>query len=331
MRISTIGKLILALVITAAGLYFFLKDVDVKQLVIELKSVSIPALIVSSLLLVLSLYLRAIRWQLILPEISGTNKKFLFSNVTIGFMVNNLLPARLGEAVRIVLLWQKNHFPASICIGSVILERIIDLLLFMSFFALASFILPQCASFISLAFIFTSIVIGSIICAFIYVHFPAFTHTASQWFLAKIPSRFREKIARIGRELSATLTWLNAIKKISMIVCLSILIGLCYAFLIMLLAQKTSFQMGILESMFAQSSAAFGAAIPLSPGYVGTLHAVMLQGLTMLGMEVEQARALIIVYHAINYLLINILGLYFLVKLKLSLRELFATRKKLQE
>ena len=116
-----------------------------------------------------------------------------------------------------------------------------------------------------------------------------------------------------------------------MVIFLSFLTLLCYPVMIILLAGKTNITFGFLEGLFAQAFAAFGAAIPSAPGYVGTLHAVMLKGLSILGMDGDKARALVIIYHAINYILITLLGLYFLFRMKLSFKEIFNAKKKMKE
>jgi uncharacterized membrane protein YbhN (UPF0104 family) len=101
--------------------------------------------------------------------------------------------------------------------------------------------------------------------------------------------------------------------------------------MIILLTENADIPFGLLEGMFAQSFAAFGAAIPLAPGYVGTLHAVMLQGLEILGMNGDKARALVILYHAVNYLVITVLGLYFFFRMRLSIKEISTAKKEMAE
>jgi hypothetical protein len=107
--------------------------------------------------------------------------------------------------------------------------------------------------------------------------------------------------------------------------------ALCYPAMIVLLAWKGTFSIGLLEGMFAQAFAAFGAAIPLAPGYVGTLHAVMLHGLTILGMNIDHARALVIAYHIINYVPITILGLILFFQTKLSFKDISRAKEKIKE
>lgn len=330
MKISTLVKILLGLLIAGLGLFFFFKDVDVDRLLQELAAVKIGTIAACCGLAILTLYLRAIRWQLLLPDMPGTSNKYLFKNVTIGFMVNNILPARIGEAVRAFILWQKNGYPAAVCIGSIILERVIDLTMFLLFFIFPVLFLPKCAFLMPFALLAGAAVLGFLLVMVFYVSFQFKAIMIGNWIAAKFPKKIQEKALKIGGELSSTLGWLKSLKLVIQVSFLSFITCFCYVVLAIILVGKTSIVFGILEGMFMQAFAAFGSAIPLAPGYVGTQHAVMLQGLEILGMDSDKARALAIIFHALNYVVINILGLIFFFSMKLSFREIFNAKRKLE-
>ena len=322
MNFSRTGKVLIGILIALLCLYIFLKDVDINKLLFELKAVKITSLILVCIFIILTLFFRSVRWKFMLPDMPGTSKKHLFSNVVIGFMINNIMPARIGEFARAFILWKKNQFPLAVSLGTLILERIIDLLVFFVFFVLPIFTLPQCSSLISFGLIFSGIILLCIIAMFFYVRFQDFSAKIVLWIVSKLPQRFRAKSIQICKELASTFKWLSSIQRVVIVTLLSFLTLLCYPIMIILLAENADIPFGILEGMFAQAFAAFGAAIPLAPGYVGTIHAVMLQGLEILGMNGDKARALVIIYHAVNYILITIVGLYFFFRMKLSIKEI---------
>ena len=329
MKFSRIVKIVIGIGIAALCLYIFLKDVDINNLLTELKSVKISPLIVMCLLIILTVYLRSLRWKYLLPDIPGTTKKYLFSNIMIGFMINNILPARIGEFARAFILWKKNLFPLATSLGTLIVDRVIDILVFSIFFIIPVFILPQCSSLTVYAFIFTGITIFSIVCIVLYFLFQNTSIKFATWIISKLPEKFRDRTLQICKELASTLIWLKSPKRALITICLSFLTLLCYPVMIIVLAGNSGIPFGFLEGMFAQAFAAFGAAIPLAPGYIGTIHAIMLQGLEILGMNADKARALIIIYHAVNYILITVLGLYFFFRMKLSIKEISTAKRKM--
>jgi uncharacterized protein (TIRG00374 family) len=142
-KIKRIIQLTAGLAITVAGLYVFLRGSDMGQLARELRSADPYALLLCCGMSILSLVLRAIRWRIMLPQIEGAHTKNLFSHTAIGFMVNNILPARAGEAARALLLWRKNGYSPAVSVGSLVLERLVDVLVFTLFFAVPALLLPE--------------------------------------------------------------------------------------------------------------------------------------------------------------------------------------------
>jgi len=79
---------------------------------------------------------------------------------------------------------------------------------------------------------------------------------------------------------------------------------------------------GFLHGLFAQAFAALGAAIPLAPGYVGTLHAIFLQGLVLCGVERDKAGAATIIFHAVAYITVTLLGLYYYFRFQVKFKDI---------
>ena len=331
MKLSTVIKILVGILFTVLGLYFFFKDVDIDKLLAELASVRISAIVICCAMAVLTLYLRAVRWGLILPPLPDTSKDYLFRNVTIGFMINNLLPFRIGELARILILWQKNRFPVAVCAGSIILERAIDLMMFLVFFCVPVFFIPRCAFLMPFALLAGGAVLGAILAMILYVNFQSFTVKVGTWFVSFFPEKLRDRLKKLGKELTSTLDWLYSPTRIVQVVALSFCTSFCYVILVIILAGKTEITFGILEGMFMQAFAAFGTALPGTPGYVGTQHFAIRHGLEILGMSTEKSQALAIIYHALNYVVINVIGLIFFFSMKLSFREIFSAGKKLND
>jgi len=305
--------------ISIVGLKIFFQDVDLERLSAALRDGNVFFYIVSATLSIISLYLRSLRWRVMLPDIKGTSKKHLFPYVSIGFMVNNILPARAGEAVRILLLWKKNGYKPAVAIGAFFLERIIDLFIFLSFFFIPVFFIPGLAQFKSLSLVMIAAFLAFIIFLTFFAHFPQGCTRILLLFTRILPHGIRHVVSDITHQLLSNLDWLRSPRRVLEVIVLSYANSLCFALVMFLLAHPA---LHFIEALFAQAYAAFGAAIPLSPGFVGTQHAVLLQGLTALGVEVESARALTIIYHAITFSTLTISGLLFFFKTDISFKQI---------
>jgi uncharacterized protein (TIRG00374 family) len=344
MKYSKVLQLSAGLVLAGAGLYIFFsrsgegEEAILPSLVRELSNTSIAAIALCAGLSILTLWLRALRWHIMLPKCEeGSHKRGLFPIVTIGFMVNNILPARLGEAARVVLLWKRNGFPVATSIGSLILERLIDVMVFASFFFIPVFLSPKLAaklqSDIHPAAMLVAIGVASLVASVIGLLF--FYVLKPQWFRTNVgkigkvlPSKISGKGQSIGAQLESNLDWAFSKRNVIKVALLSYAVAFCYSAMLLILASQWS-TFGILESMFGQAFASFGAAIPLAPGFVGTLHAALKMGLTLTGIDPSKAMAMAVIYHALPYVTITAAGLFFLFSLNIKFKDI--TQKPVNE
>jgi len=162
---------------------------------------------------------RSLRSALLLPVCSPAQKKNLFPILMISFMINNILPARMGEAARAMLLWKRNGYSGAVSVGSIILERILDTVVYMSTFFIPVFFVPGLAGSsgaggqaraltmqtVALAFCAGFVLFAVLLAA--YSRFPTAVRAlgvriASAKF---VPDHLRSRINRIGKELIPTL------------------------------------------------------------------------------------------------------------------------------
>jgi glycosyltransferase 2 family protein len=137
-----ISKLLQYLLFLGLGLIFVwlsFRNMDAEkwqQLEESLKASRLTIGLPVLFMLVLSHWIRAIRWKLLLEPLgyrpSGLNAFFA---VMVGYLVNLGVP-RLGEIVKCTLLARYEKIPTDKLIGSIILERLIDALCLLGIFAL---------------------------------------------------------------------------------------------------------------------------------------------------------------------------------------------------
>ena len=118
----------LGLLVGAAFLFLSLKDVSWKEVKREFESITGPWILLALLLYWIELSLRVIRWRVLLsqlkPPIAGIYVGIAFIS---GYAANNCLPAKLGEAFRADLLGRLANVSRLTVFGSIILERLLDM------------------------------------------------------------------------------------------------------------------------------------------------------------------------------------------------------------
>jgi hypothetical protein len=285
----------------------------------------------------LTILLRAWRWKIMLPDVEKAHKRNLFPIVAIAFMLNNILPARLGEAARVVLLWKKNNYGSAQSIGSIVMERIFDTLAFMACFFIPVFVLDtmkttQVAGASPLgksltlelfATLFCCIVAAICVVLFLYAVFPRPLSKFAASLLRFFPRSLQGKLHTVSCEVFSNLNWIFSLKKVLLVVMYTTLMMLGYGFMVMIITNEPRFT--ILHGLFANSFAAMGAAIPLAPGFVGTLHAVLLQGLLFCGLPRAKAIAVTLLYHAIPFCTVTLLGLFYFFRMHVTFKEISAS------
>ena len=111
-----------------ALLWFSFRNIDLSQLWNDIKSAEYSWMILSLLCLSISLFFRALRWNIQIEALGyKTRASSTFGAVLIAYLANCIFP-RLGEVARCSVLKRKENIPFDKTLGSVISERIIDLL-----------------------------------------------------------------------------------------------------------------------------------------------------------------------------------------------------------
>ena len=120
--------LIPGLIIAGIALYLTYRKMDMVQLMSALGEMSWPMLLLILPPLSMSYFFRIMRWRLLLSPIADVSGKDASGPLLTGFMVNALLPGRVGEILRALLLSRRTSVPRASSFATVVLARIFRLL-----------------------------------------------------------------------------------------------------------------------------------------------------------------------------------------------------------
>ncbi len=128
-------RVVLSVVLTAAFLFLFLRSFDLGTAWTSLLGASVPLVALSAAINLAAFLFRAWRWKhLLAPLREGLGFYNLTSTTLIGFTISYLVPFRVGEVVRPVLLARRERLSSSAAIATVALERLFDMLTVMGLF-----------------------------------------------------------------------------------------------------------------------------------------------------------------------------------------------------
>lgn len=125
----TIIKILLSIGLAGAILYFVFSKVDFAEFKQKANDVNYFWVVVPMVLSLFGYILRAYRWRLQLMPLNYKPTTYrMFLAVMSGYLANLLLP-RLGEVTRCAVLLKSDKVPISTSFGTVITERIVDMLM----------------------------------------------------------------------------------------------------------------------------------------------------------------------------------------------------------
>ena len=330
-------KIALITVLSAFFIYLFLKRVDFNAIQGTWATVH-PFYPLAFLLLALPQYVvRAYRWGLLLaPFKIKIAFRSLLNFTLIGFMVSYLLPGRLGEVVRPVMLAEKEKIKKSQAIATIINERLFDLLIVLVMLLAYLGLGLGTSSPILLRLRNLALLLAPMILLVFFVITMANTKKFFPWteqlvhFLTQaLPVRWREKTASFAihfiQALNLNLGWAG-ILKVSFFSLLHWAIILFSYWLLM--RGFAGIQLDLLATIPFLAVIFMAAAIP-TPGMAGSLDLASKYALTgLFGVEAQTAMAFTILFHFLLLLMPIALGLFAFWREGLSFTRISKMSKK---
>ena len=314
----------LGLAVSLICLAILARLINLQKLVDSLRYADARFLLIASLLSLVWLLVRGIAWRMLLQ--GQARYRHVFFTLNEGYLLNNVLPLRLGEIGRGFLLDKKSGLGFWRILPTIVIERLLDLVLAVS---LVLFSLPFV---INIAWAKESaLVTGGIVLAGLGFLF--------------VLARFREKaetlyknagsrwpiLLKIGQKpVTAFLTGLAVLKdpgaflRAILVFTINWLAAVIQYFVLM----KAFFpEARPIWAVFCLGVAALGAAAPSLPGGVLVYEAVVMGALALFTQDASRSAAFAIFNHFLNYFITGILGGYALFKDGESLSSLYRKTK----
>jgi len=271
----------------------------------------------------IAVWVRAWRWHYLLNPIKRIKVGTMFPITCIGYMGNNIYPARAGEVLRAVILKRREGVSISASLATVIVERIFDAVVMLGFVFLN---LPELArvaaadsGFVGniqqLALIGTGLFIGALVIFILIAMFPGMAIRLGQWLIDHmLPVRIRLKSAGIMHKFLDGLASLRSPVNVIMVLVTSILIWLLETVKYWFVMKAFTFTVDFFALMLLNGVANLATTIPAAPGYIGTWEAVTKAVLVAYEVPGAEALGYAVVLHVALWLPITLLGAYYMTR-----------------
>ena len=300
-------KLIIGFAISAAGLWYAFREMNFNELIEYLSQTNLSYILLAMLIMVASVALRAYRWQLMLKPIQIFTFNPLFGSTMIGYFGNGVLPFRLGELLRAYAISRSNMITASVAFGTIILERILDLMglaAVMIFFAFFSPLIEWRLVVFTIGGLVFIIWLGKSHSNFHdkFVHWKLFQTSTGQKLLGNIQNVFTGLTSIVKTKHSVQLVFLT------------LMLWVLYYICIILVVFATGLKITWVAVGIVLIATTMAITVPSAPGYVGTYHAAAVYVLVnIFGAGLTESQAFAVLIHAIGFIPLVFIGFgYFL-------------------
>ncbi len=339
-RLISLTKITITSLLVIFSVYFSVWKVDIDELGQSFQTANywlaaalVPVILVSH-------YIRAHRWKVILRFIHPTaHAGRLFAGVIVGYFMNNLIP-RSGELARPYVTAQRERdVKFSSLLGTIVIERFIDIVSLLVIVAVVllfdqrlfegfeEFGVNEAAM---KSMVLPAVLIGVV---FLVIAPSSFGMRLVKWIVQVVPSSFRTRIVETFQSMQAGFGAIKSIPQAGVIVGETALLYFCY--MLPLFMMFFAFESGarvsptMFDAVKILALTAMAFAVAPTPGAFGIFHVTArIAVMKILDFSYADAVAYATITHFVNYITVMIPGGYYLLRYNISFRELTHAKDK---
>ncbi|MBS1250413.1 MAG: hypothetical protein MAG431_02007 [Chloroflexi bacterium] len=315
-------KFWLGVAISLVFLFLALRGLGLSDVVEPLKTAQYWWLLPGVAVYFVGVWVRAWRWHYLLRPVKPVPTNTMFPIVAIGYMGNNIYPARAGELLRAVVLKRREDVPVSASLATVIVERVFDGVVMLAFVFLN---LPKLADLTTssgfvgniqnLAIWGAGAFLGALAIFLAAAMFPEWAEKVATWFIERlIPQKYRPKVQEVTARFLGGLESLRSPQEALMIFLTSLVIWLLETGKYWFVMHAFPFEVSFFALMLMNGIVNLATTIPSAPGYVGTFDAPGIAVLSAYGVAKGLAAGYTLVLHVALWLPITALGAFYMAR-----------------
>lgn len=301
-------RIVISVGLSAFFLYFAVRGVEWSQAFEALHRANYFLMVPVALVSIWTLIIRAQRWRIFLRPLGVPPLRSLVAATNIGFMANMVLPARVGEVIRPVLVSRREKLPIGGIVATVVLERIFDLVMVLLMFGVATLVVPIDPKFKDAGYGLTATAVAMIAVIVVLRWQEALALRLVRAVCDVLPKT-------IGRHAYDLIVgFVKALEILdSPMDFLRAFLWTMYLWAVIALANGfglAAFHLPLESTLILSAIVAIAVALPSAPGYVGTFQLGCVAALTIFHVPEGDAIAFSIVHHLVQFFAVVAAGVY---------------------
>ena len=280
--------------ISVVALWLVLRSVDLQEVAEVLRTADWRWIGVLGLFVCLDLSMRAFRWQRLLAPIAPVPYLHTLGYLLVGYLANNVLPARLGELVRSHYSGDRENISRSTTLGTIVVERVLDLVTVVSIASVAILVLSVRG--IVASAVLAGIAVAALFAAGIAIGIAAHRLPGAERITAAAARypRIRDAVSRLrdGLRVAGRPRTLAEALVVGSIAWSAAILGFAAS------GQAIGVELTIGQAALMASGVALAAAVPAGPASLGTFELAAVEIGKAVGVDPSDAFALALIAHA---------------------------------
>lgn len=299
-----IGRAALGIAISAVALFLVARSVNIPAAWDAMRSAQPAWLAMLVVFVCVDLLTRALRWKVLLSPVGMVPYAASLASLLVGYLANNVLPARLGELVRSHDLGERSGLSKSTILGTIVVERLMDTLVVVVIAAFAIFVLSVrgiVASAVLVGLAVTALLVVAIVVGLVAHRLPGADRASA--FINRWP-RIHGLLVRLRAGLAVT----GNLRVMAASLAFTLVSWSCAVLGFTVAAQSVGIQPTMSQAALLAAGVNLATAVPAAPGYVGTFELAAVTIAASVGIDAEAALAFAVIVHAVSLLITSLGG-----------------------
>jgi glycosyltransferase 2 family protein len=297
--------------ISVVAIWLVLRSVDVGQTIEILRAADLGWIGLVGGFVVIDLLMRALRWQRLVAPIGHVGFLPMLGYLLIGYLANNVLPARLGELVRSHYLGDREGLSRTTTLGTVVVERVVDFVVVVAI-ASAAILVLSVRGIVANA-VLAGVALAALLAAGIAVGVAAHRLPGADR-IAAMASRW-PRVTELAGKLRGGLAVAGKPRTLTEALALSLFAWGATVLAFAAAGQAVGIELTIGQASLLAAGVALVTAIPAGPANLGTFELAAVEIAKAVGVPQHEAFAIALLVHAAILTITSVGGLVALARL----------------
>jgi len=287
------ARAILGIGISVVASWLVLRSVDLAAAADTLRTANPVWIAVMFVTVCLDVGARGGRWKVLLTPIASIPYRRVLGYTYIGYLANNVLPARLGELVRSHSLGEKEGIARTTVLGTVVVERVVDTVVVVAIAAISVLVLSirgVMTSAVLLGLAFASLLVIGLGIGVAAHRLPGAERVAA--YVERWP-----RVVALGRMLRQGLAVVAHPRTVLGALVFSAIAWTASILTFLAAGQAVGIELTLAQGALLSSGVALATIVPSGPGYVGTFELTAVSICALFGIERDPAFAMALLVH----------------------------------